>query len=130
MSTLTPRTDERVKFVTDQLKQGSEEILTDHPYYVLDQLAGLSRTLERELSAAREELKAAIDKQDALAEEVIQEKILNSQLEDSVEWHEKGHLVRNEKIASLTAQVEGMRKDAERYQWINAQDHFKLICED
>lgn len=45
----TPQTDDLVKFIMDQLKQDSPTLMSDHPYYVLDQMAGLCRKLENDL---------------------------------------------------------------------------------
>lgn len=47
----TPKTDERVAWIKGQLSADACD--TDHPYYVLDQMAGLCRRLEREVAQAR-----------------------------------------------------------------------------
>ena len=50
----TPRTDAQKKWIIDQLRADGFEILTDHPYYVLDQMGAKCKELEKELAAANE----------------------------------------------------------------------------
>jgi hypothetical protein len=55
----TPRTDETLKFIRDQIVKDSATLVQDHPFYVLDVLGNLGRKLERELSAERQKREQA-----------------------------------------------------------------------
>lgn len=74
--TTTPQTDDVVKFIMDQLKQDSPTLMSDHPYYLLDLMAGLCRKLENDLYRV---IKLNEDKTE----------IMNSLNNKCAEWEEK-----------------------------------------